>query len=78
MIRQYWHGDITDKSYRALQKLKQEFDFILIGGWAVFLYTKKMKSKDIDIIVNYDELSKFKDKHKIIKNERLKLKFFYC
>ncbi len=72
MIRQYWHDDITDKSYLALQKLKQEFDFILIGGWAVFLYTKKMKSKDIDVIIDYNELSKFKDKYKIIKNERLK------
>ena len=72
MTKQYWHDNITDKSYQALQELKNKFDFILIGGWAVYLWTKKMKSKDIDIVVDYNELGKLKEKYHVIKNERLK------
>lgn len=71
MLKQYWHNNITDKSYQALQRLKGKFNFILIGGWAVYLYTKKMKSKDIDIIIDYNELGKFKEMYEIIKNSRL-------
>ena len=45
---EFYQDLITQKSFEALQNLKREFDFILIGGWAVFLYTKDLKSKDID------------------------------
>jgi len=69
---EYYHDLITEKSFKILQDLKREFDFILIGGWAIFLYTKSLKSKDIDIIVDYDELEKFKKEFDIVKNERLK------
>ena len=69
---EYYHDLITEKSFKILQDLKREFDFILIGGWAIFLYTKALKSKDIDIIVDYDELEKFKKEFDIVKNERLK------
>ena len=68
----YYHDLITEKSFKILQDLKRKFDFILIGGWAIFLYTKSLKSKDIDIIVDYDELEKFKKEFDIVKNERLK------
>jgi len=67
---EYYHDLITEKSFKILQDLKREFDFILIGGWAIFLYTKALKSKDIDIIVDYDELEKFKKEFDIVKNER--------
>ena len=69
---EFYHDLITEKSFKVLQDLKREFDFILIGGWAIFLYTKALKSKDIDIIIDYDELEKFKQKFSIFKNERLK------
>ncbi len=68
----YYHDLITEKSFKILQDLRREFDFILIGGWAIFLYTKALKSKDIDIIIDYDELEKFKKEFDIVKNERLK------
>lgn len=67
-----YHNLITEKSFKLLQELKRRFDFILIGGWAVFFYTKALKSKDIDIIIDYDELEKFKKEFEISKNERLK------
>lgn len=69
---EFYHDLITEKSFKILQDLKRKFDFILIGGWAIFLYTKALKSKDIDIIIDYDQLEKFKKEFTIFKNERLK------
>lgn len=71
-MRQFYHDIITGKSWQFLLKLRKNYDFILIGGWAVFLYSHSLKSKDIDIIVDYSELAKLKEKNEIFKNERLK------
>jgi hypothetical protein len=57
---QFYHEIITEKSFQFLQELKREYEFVLIGGWAVFLYSHSLKSKDIDIIVDYSELAKLK------------------
>ena len=46
----YYHDLITEKSWQILQELKRRHTFILIGGWAVYLYTKQLKSKDVDVI----------------------------
>ena len=69
---QYYQDLITDKSFQYLQALAREHDFILIGGWAVFLYSRALKSKDIDLIVEYGELGKLKEKYIVFKNDRLK------
>jgi hypothetical protein len=69
---EFYHRLITEKSFKILQRLKKKFKFILIGGWAVFLYAKTLKSKDIDIVVDYDQLEEFRKKYDVFKNERLK------
>jgi hypothetical protein len=69
---EFYQNLITEKSFKILQDLKREFKFILIGDWAVFLYTKALKSKDIDLIIEYEELEKLKQKFNLAKNERLK------
>lgn len=69
---EFYHNLITEKSFQILQQIKRKFNFILIGGWAIFLYTKTLKSKDIDIVVDYDELEKLKKEFNVFKNERLK------
>jgi hypothetical protein len=69
---QYYHDLVTQKSFNYLKELKNKYRFILIGGWAVFLYTRALKSKDIDIIVDYSELAKLKNDFAVVKNERLK------
>jgi hypothetical protein len=69
---QYYHEIITQKSFVFLQTLKREYKFILIGGWAVFLHSKSLKSKDIDIIADYSILAEMKEKYDVSKNERLK------
>ena len=69
---QFYHEIITEKSFQFLQELKMEYEFVLIGGWAVFLYSHSLKSKDIDIIVDYSELAKLKKNFDVFKNDRLK------
>lgn len=69
---QFYNDVITQTSFAYLQGMKKKYKFILIGGWAVYLYSKSLKSKDIDIIVDYDVLAKIKESDKIFKNERLR------
>ena len=71
-MTQYYHDLVTQKSWQLLQDLKQKYKFVLIGGWAVFLYTKALKSKDIDFVLNYPELERLREAFSVTKNERLK------
>lgn len=68
----FYHDLITQKSWQVLLDLRKKYKFILIGGWAVFLYTKALKSKDIDLVVDYEELEKIRQEFTVFKNERLK------
>lgn len=69
---EYYHNLVTEKSWELLKQLRRDYKFILIGGWAVFLWTKTMKSKDIDIVVDFEELEKIRQNHEMVKNDRLK------
>jgi len=69
---EFYHDLITEKSFKLLRDLRKKFKFILIGGWAVFLYVKALKSKDIDIIIDYDQLEGFRKEYEVFKNDRLK------
>lgn len=70
---QYWNEIITERSWNKLLELKRmKLSFILIGGWACYLWTKAHKSKDIDIIVDLEELYKLKEMFSLKKNSRLK------
>jgi hypothetical protein len=63
---------MTSKSWQLLQELRRAYSFVLIGGWAVYLYTHALKSKDIDVVVDYATLEKLKSTYQCTKNERLK------
>lgn len=69
---QFYHDSTTDKSFRFLSELRKKYHFILIGGWAVFLYTNSLKSKDIDIVLDYGELGQLREEFTVVKNDRLK------
>jgi len=69
---EYYQNLITEKSFKVLQDMRRKYKFILIGGWAVFLYTHSLKSKDIDMIIEYEELEKLKTEFDLNKNDRLK------
>lgn len=74
----YWSDEITKRSYEVLIELAKEFkeadqEFILIGGWAAWLWTKAQKSKDIDIILpNIETIDYLKYKYSLKKNPDLK------
>lgn len=68
----YYHDVMTEKSWEELQELSKTIRFVLIGGWAIYLYTKTLKSKDIDIIVDYDQLPLLQKHYAFTKNDRLK------
>lgn len=68
----FYQDLITQKSWRVLENLRKAYDFVLIGGWAVWLYTRALKSKDIDLIVEFDVLGNLKKDYQITKNQRLK------
>jgi len=42
----------------VLGELKRLADFILIGGWGVYLWTGKLKSRDIDIYIDQENFYK--------------------
>ena len=71
---EFWNSLLTQKSWNKLQELKKEgFRFIVIGGWAAYLWTKQHKSKDIDIILpDWKELEIVKQKYSLSKNDDLK------
>ncbi len=71
-VREFWSEIVTQKSWEKLVSLSQEYGFIVIGGWAAFLWTGTHKSKDIDLVVDYDTLNTFRRKFQLEKNERLK------
>jgi len=69
----FWNDISTRKSWDLLKKLNKQFNFVVIGGWGVYLWTHAQKSKDIDfILMNWEDLEKIKEKYEPKKNDRLK------
>jgi len=71
-MKEFWSELVTRASWEKLKEISREFDFVLIGGWAAYLWTKAHKSKDIDIVINYETLEKISKKYTLTKNKRLK------
>jgi len=70
--KEFWHESLTQESWKKLQELSMETELTVIGGWSVWLWTKQHKSRGIDIIVDFAELSRLKEKYVLEKNDRLK------
>lgn len=49
-----WRNDVVDKSWAILLHLRELSKFVLIGGWAVYFWTRKLKSRDIDLCIDQD------------------------
>mgnify|MGYP000707541889 CR=1 FL=1 len=69
---EFWNDIAIEKSWKVLIGLKKEIGFILIGGWACYLLTRTIKSKDIDIIVGFEELEILRRKYSLKKTSFLK------
>jgi len=73
-LAEFWNSLLTEKSWEILIKLNREkFNFIVIGGWAAYLWTKLHKSKDIDIaLTDIKDVDFLKHKYNLKKNDHLK------
>ena len=76
-MAEYWNSLLTEKSWSILQEIakipKEKLSFIVIGGWAAYLWTKLHKSKDIDIaLASIEDLEYLKKNYSLKKNDRLK------
>jgi hypothetical protein len=74
MAKLFWNKEKTKDSFNVLHKLAKELDFVLIGGWAVYYYTKQQESLDVDIAIQYDKLEYFR-KFGINQYENTKIKY---
>lgn len=57
-----WNEAILEKSQKILFQLKGEIDFIIIGGWACWFYAKTVKSKDIDLYIDFEDFFRLQKK----------------
>lgn len=73
-MAEFWNSLLTEKSWKVLQELKKEnFRFIVIGGWATYLWAKQHKSKDIDVVIpDFKELEQIRQRYELFKNDSLK------
>ncbi|MEK6974443.1 MAG: hypothetical protein AABW41_04380 [Nanoarchaeota archaeon] len=71
---EFWNSLLTEKSWDVLKQLKtKDFRFIVIGGWAAYLWTRQHKSKDIDIIIpEIKDLKVLGNHYNLNKNDNLK------
>jgi len=69
---EFWNSMLTEKSWVLLNELVKSYNFILIGGWATYLWSKQQKSKDVDIVVSIDELQNLKSEPSFSKNDSLR------
>ena len=53
-----WRDEVIERSWRVLGELKGFADFVLIGGWGVYLWTRKLKSRDIDVYIDQENFYK--------------------
>jgi len=73
-MKDFWNDITTQKSWDLLLKIKKlPFEFVVIGGWAAYLWTKTHKSKDIDIVLKtFEDLKYLKEHFELKKNDNLK------
>jgi len=71
---EFWNSTLTEKSWNILLEInKKPFKFIVIGGWAAYLWTKLHKSKDLDIVLkDMQDLDYLKQNYALKKNDNLK------
>ncbi len=72
-MKEFWPELLTKASWEKLQELKKELtNFVVIGGWSVYLWTGLHKSKDIDILVDFAALEQLRENYDLRKNPQLK------
>ncbi len=71
-MAEYWGELLTQASWEALVEISKKYGVTVIGGWAVYLWTRQHKSKDADIIADYTTLDEMRKEFQVFKNYRLR------
>ncbi len=71
-VKEFWNDSVTKKSFEKLLEISKKYDVTVIGGWAAYLWTGMHKSKDIDLILDYNTLLAIRAEYTVEKNERLR------
>jgi len=53
-----WRDEIVERSWTVLGELKELADFVLIGGWAAYFWSRRLKSRDIDLYIDQENFYK--------------------
>jgi len=69
---EFWNSDLTNESWKELLFLSTKYKLVLIGGWAVYMYTKLQKSRDIDMVVDYEQFNLLSTDFEMQKNQSLR------
>ncbi len=69
---EFWNKSVLEKSWKTLLEINKKFNVILIGGWATYIHTKTLKSRDVDVIADFETLQKIKKTYYLKKNPKLK------
>ena len=72
-----WRDEIVEKSWQILGELKGLAEFVLFGDWGVYMWTRKLKSRDIDIYIDQENFYKLQSEmlqknYALKRNVRLK------
>jgi len=74
MPMQFWNEEQTKKSRELLNMLASSVDFVLIGGWAVYMYIRQQMSLGVDLAITYNSLEYFR-KYGINDYKDMKVKY---
>lgn len=47
-----WRDEAVERAWSVLQTLREITNFVLIGGWGVYFWTRKLRSRDIDMCLD--------------------------
>lgn len=53
-----WREEQIERSWRVLTDLRGLADFVVIGGWGVYFWTRKLKSRDVDLYIDQENFYK--------------------
>lgn len=53
-----WRDELIERSWQVLSDLRSFADFVVIGGWGVYFWARKLKSRDIDLYIDQENFYK--------------------
>ncbi len=59
---EFWRDEAVERSWRVLRELRKLADFVIIGGWGVYFWARKLRSRDIDLYIRQDDFYRLQAK----------------